>query len=94
MKIINLHFLISVTGTQTKVKIRLSSSTDYLEYRQKIKNVFRHENKAFVTHSLGFSSNKRKGKSLREFVPFYLNKLKKVKWETPKEQNVVPILKG
>ena len=59
---------------QSKVKIRLSSSTDYLEYRQKIKNVFRYKSKVFVTHSLAFSSSKRKGKPLREVVLFYLKK--------------------
>ena len=40
LKIIILHFLISIIGTQTKVKIRLYSATDYLEYRQKIENIF------------------------------------------------------
>ena len=38
-----------------------------------------------------FLSNKRKGKSLREVVIFYLKKIKKVKWETPQKENVVPI---
>ena len=37
----------SFTGTQTKVNIRLFSSTEYLEYQQKIKNVFHYENKVF-----------------------------------------------
>ena len=78
LKIIDLHFLISITETQTKVKIRLSSSTDFLEYRQKIKNVFRYENKVIVTLSLGFSSSKRKGKRLREVVNFYLKPFREV----------------
>ena len=62
-----------------------------VKYRQKIKNVFGYENKAFVTHWRAFLSNKRKGKSLREVVIFYLKKIKKVKWETPQKENVVPI---
>ena len=86
-----LDFLISITGTQAKVKIRLSSSTDYIEYRQKIQTVFRYKKKVFVTHSLAFSSIKRKGKSLRNFFFYFKKKLKKVKWETPKKENVVPI---
>ena len=63
-------------------KMRLCSSTDYLEYQQKIKNVFRYENKVFVAHSLAFSSNKRKGNSLKRHLK---KKLKKVKWKTSKE---------
>ena len=62
--------------------MRLCSSTDYLEYQQKIKNVFRYENKVFVAHSLAFSSNKRKGNSLKRHLK---KKLKKVKWKTSKE---------
>ena len=71
---------------QTNVKNRISCSTDYLEYRQKIKNVFRYENKFFVIHSLVFSSNKRKGKSLREVVLFILKKAKKGEMGNPKEE--------
>ena len=42
-------------------------------------------------HSL-FIQIKGKGKSIREIVLSYLRKkLKKVKWETPKEENVVLI---
>ena len=55
-----------------------------------MKNVFRYENKAFVSHSLAFSSNKRKAKSVREVALFYLKETK-MKWEAPKEENVVPI---
>ena len=70
----NLLFLILISGTETKVKIKLTRSSDYLEYQQKRKNVFCYESKVYVTHSLVFSSNKRKGKSLREVVLFYLKK--------------------
>ena len=57
MKIINLDFLISITETQTKVKIRLSRVST--------------ENKKCFSlrdHSLGFYLNKTKGKPLREVV--------------------------
>ena len=91
LKIFNLHFLISTTGTKTKAKIRLSSATDYLEYRQKTKNILRYESKIFVTDSLVFSSIKRKGKSLREVVFLFKKKTKINEMRTPKKENVVPI---
>ena len=55
-----------------------------------MKNVFCYESNVFVTHSLAFSSNKRKEKSLREVVLFLFEKTK-MKWETPKKENVVPL---
>ena len=53
----------------------------------KIKNVFLYE----IIYSLFIQKEEREINSIREVVLFYLKKLKKVKWETPKEQNAVPI---
>ena len=51
---------------QTKVKIRLSCLTDYLEYRQKTKNVFRYKNKVSVTLPSLFLQTKGKGNPLEK----------------------------
>ena len=78
LKIINLHFLISIIGTQTKVKIRLYSATDYLEYRQKIENIFLlREPSLCYPFTRFFSKQKRKGNSLEKFL---FRKMTKVKW--------------
>ena len=74
-----------ITGTQAKVNVGLSSSTDYIKYRQKTKSVFRYEKKVFVTHSLAFSLIKRKGKALRIFY-FILKETKKIEMRKPKKR--------
>ena len=67
-------------GMQYKVKIRPYSTTDYLEYRQRVFFVTRTKF-LLPIHSL-FLQTKAKGNYFREVVLFYWKKLTKVKWET------------
>ena len=87
----------SFTGTHTKVKIRLFSSTEYLEYQQKIKNVFRYENKVFCYPFTRFFFKQIERVIPRRSCSFLFKKNKqteKVERETPKEENAVPIRKN
>ena len=66
------------------------SSPKMGEYRQKIENVFFcWKNKILVTHSLAF--RKRKGNLLEKLFFLLKKKITKVKWEIPKEENLVSI---
>ena len=94
LRIINLHFLISMIGILTKAKIRLSCMADYLEYQQKIKNLFCYENKVFLIHSFAASSNNNESKIPQRSCCFLLKKTKKAEMGNPKRIKCSVYLEG